>query len=108
MSTELDVPLEETNIATIQDITKIHLLIEYGQLEYYIETRAADGEPIIDPAGNTYIPKGEIFATDNYQLKFSDAPSIVKDHLRAVLKDVRAHARNNGYLGEGTDSDPIE
>lgn len=108
MSTELQEPIVREDIATIQDIIRIHLVIEHGQLEYRIETRAEDGAPTTDPEGNPYTPKGEVFATNTYHLNFSDAPPAVKDHLRAVLDDVRNHARTNGYLGEGTDTDPIE
>lgn len=91
MSTELTDPIIREDVATRQDITKIYLLIEHGQLEYHIQTKSDE----------------EVFASNVYHLNFSDAPPAVKDHLRAVLDDVRNHARANGYLGEGTDTDPI-
>lgn len=74
MSTNLTTPQDLEKVIHTQDIPHIHMAISNGQLEYHVDS---------------YDEDGEVLAMKAYTLNFADAPPAVKDHLRAVLDDVR-------------------
>jgi len=95
MSTELTEPVEHTKIVYFQKVDQILMNMASDQVEYTI----GDYENEAD-----LVP----LQSAHYIEKFSEMTAgPAKDDFKDVLGNIRALARSEGQLGDGTDTDPI-
>lgn len=95
MSTDLDVPVENSVTVTEQRVNTIIMNMADGTIVYHIDDY------------NTTVQVNAL-ESNVYTELFSAIPAgPVKEDFRDVLNNIRALARNKGQLGDGTDTDPF-